>query len=286
MVDIVCLPGRRFAILIVSLAIYTVAMILPGWAADASGWDGDQRSAVRLVAASALDASGRRMLRSGIEVRLAPGWKMYWRYPGDAGVPPRFDFTGSENIKTITVLWPAPQRFSADGINYIAYKDHVILPLHIVPQDERKGVTVRVKVDYGIYEQLCILAEAQIELLLSGTASSLESVLTAAEARVPKLVAIGEGETLAIRGVRREVGSTSPRMVVDVAAPAPSSVDLFVEGPTPDWALPQPIAAAGELRRFAFDISGIPPGAKPEGSQLKFTAVAGDQAIEVQVRLD
>ena len=33
-------------------------------------------------------------MRAGIEIRLKPGWHTYWRYPGDAGVPPRFDFAG------------------------------------------------------------------------------------------------------------------------------------------------------------------------------------------------
>lgn len=280
-------PVRRTAIFVASLALI-ITMTVTGRAADASRWDGDQRSAVRLIAGTALDKSGARILRGGIEIKLAQGWKMYWRYPGDAGVPPRFDFAGSENVKAIQVLWPAPQRFSEEGINLIAYKGDVILPLRIVPEDERKVVVVRLKLDYGICEKLCILADAKIELALSGDATSHEVALAAAEARVPRQVALGEGRTLSIRAIRHEIGSTRPRMVVDVAAPDASSVDLFVEGPTPDWALPlpEPIAAEGGLRRFAFDLAGVPSGVKSKGSVLKFTAVAGEEAIEVSSPLD
>src|SRR5215471_7085729 len=73
---------------------------------DASPWDGDARSAVRLIAGSAVPG---KAVRAGVEIRLKSGWHTYWRYPGDAGVPPRFDFTGSQNVKAVDVLWPAPQ---------------------------------------------------------------------------------------------------------------------------------------------------------------------------------
>lgn len=280
-------PVRRTAIFVASLALI-ITMTVTGRAADASRWDGDQRSAVRLIAGTALDKSGARILRGGIEVKLAQGWKMYWRYPGDAGVPPRFDFAGSENVKAITVLWPAPQRSSEEGISLIVYKGNVILPLRIVPENQHKAVMLRLKLDYGICEKLCILAEAKTELVVSGVATSHEGALTAAEARVPKQVALGEGRTLAIRAIRREIGSARPRMVVDVAAPDASSVDLFVEGPTPDWALPLPelISTEAGLRRFAFDLAGVPPDVKSKWSVLKFTAVAGEEAIEVSTPLD
>ncbi len=66
---------------------------------------------MRLVAGSAGGAD-RTSLRAGIELRLATGWKTYWRYPGDSGVPPRFDFSKSTNVKSVTVRWPAPHRFT------------------------------------------------------------------------------------------------------------------------------------------------------------------------------
>ena len=72
----------------------------PAIAADASPWDQDLRSAARLIAASAADESGNRVLRAGVEIKLLPGWKTYWRYPGDAGVPPVFDFAASDNVRS------------------------------------------------------------------------------------------------------------------------------------------------------------------------------------------
>ncbi len=81
------------------------------YAQDASPWIRDSYSSVRLIAGS---RSGGAFL-GGIAFQLQPGWKTYWRYPGDSGVPPRFDFSRSRNLKHAAVMWPAPMRFD-DGL--------------------------------------------------------------------------------------------------------------------------------------------------------------------------
>jgi hypothetical protein len=40
------------------------------------------------------------------------------------------------------------------------------------------------------------------------------------------------------------------------------------------------------MRRFAFALEGLPPGARAEGAMLRLTAVAGQRAVEVFYRLD
>src|SRR2546430_724325 len=109
--------------------------------------------------------------------------------------------------------------------------------------------------------------------------------LAASDARVPKPATPGQDSPLSVRAVKRE-GS---RVLVDVAYPAGAPVDLFAEGPTPDWALPVPSPVAGAPQgeqRFAFELDGLPPNTKPDGATLLLTAVAGERAIEVPYRLD
>jgi DsbC/DsbD-like thiol-disulfide interchange protein len=259
-------------------------------AADVTPWDEDVQSAARLIAGRAYNESGGRVFRAGVEIKFKDGWKTYWRYPGDSGVPPVLDFSGSQNVKAVSVLYPAPMRFpDGAGGSSIGYKGAVILPLHVAPQDGRKPVTLRLKLGYAVCEKLCVPAEAKLELLLSGTETANEGALSAAEARVPKSAAIGDGGRLAIRAVRREAGSAKPRVVVDVAAPADAPAVLFAEGPTAQWALPLPEPVAGApagLQRFAFALDGLPPGEKPDGATLRLTAVSGDRAVEVAFRLD
>ena len=259
-------------------------------AADVSPWDDDLQSAARLIAAQASNDGGERTFRAGVEIKLNPGWKTYWRYPGDSGVPPSLDFSGSQNLKAVTVLYPAPQRFpDGAGGSSIGYTGNVILPLRVLAQDAGAPVTLRLKVDYAVCEKLCVPAKAELELTLTGGASAQDAAVGAAEARVPKSTEIGSGGPLAISAVRREAGAGKPRVEVDVAAPAGQSVALFAEGPTTQWALPlpEPVAGAGPgSQRFAFELDGLPPGATASGAILRLTAVAADRAVEVAFRLD
>jgi DsbC/DsbD-like thiol-disulfide interchange protein len=261
---------------------------------DVSPWDGDARSSTRLIAGARPSGQGGP-LRAGIEIRLSRGWHTYWRYPGDAGVPPRFDFAGSQNVKGVEVLWPAPRRLPEAGLTAIGYDRDVILPLRVTALDPARPVTLQVKLDYAVCEKLCVPAQTKAALALAGGASAQDARLAAAEARVPLKVALGAGQALgaepalAVRSVRREDGGDRPRILVDVAAPRGAAVDLFAEGPTEEWGLPLPVAvdgAAGGLQRFMFELDGAPPGAKYEGALINLTAVTEGNAIEVPIHLD
>src|SRR5436190_16526959 len=76
-------------------------------AQDASAWVKDAHSSLRLLAGSRTGS----VLMGGIEIQLQPGWKTYWRTPGDSGVPPRFDFSKSVNVESVTPLYPSPRKF-------------------------------------------------------------------------------------------------------------------------------------------------------------------------------
>ncbi len=248
----------------------------------ASRWDGDARSAMRLIAGSSAVPIG-----AGIEIQLKLGWHTYWRYPGDAGVPPRFDFADSRNLESATVLWPAPRRIQEQGLTVIGYTSDFILPLVVVPQSRAVPVTLRLKLEYAVCEKLCVPAEARAELVLVGAPSPYDAALVEGQSRVPKKRAIDQGGAFAIRALRRD--PSRARAIVDVAAPLEINVDLFAEGPTAEWALPVPVRSgspAAGLQRFVFDLDGAPRGASYAGTPITLTAVTGSEAIEVTAPLE
>src|SRR5712671_5346771 len=220
-------------------------------AEDASPWQRDAHSAVRLLAGS---RSGVVLL-GGISIELQPGWHTYWRTPGDSGVPPRFDFSKSENVEAVTVMWPAPMKFDdGAGGTSLGYIKQLVLPLRIVAKSADKPVTLRADINYAVCEKLCIPVEASAELAITSVASTEDSALFAALDTVPKPANVGDPNPLSIRDVKRD-GKAG--VLVDVVSPDGQQVSLFVEGPTPDWALPVPKLREGSptgVKRFAFEL--------------------------------
>jgi DsbC/DsbD-like thiol-disulfide interchange protein len=278
-----------FAIASVTLLCLNAAA--PARSQDSSAWNTDSHAATRLLAGALVNTPNRSFVRAGIEIHLDPGWKTYWRYPGDTGVPPTFDFAGSTNVKSIVVQWPAPESFpDGAGGHSIGYVGDIILPLQVIPADATRSPSVHVKLNYAVCGNLCVPAAANLELTLNGKGAE-ETVLDKAEQEVPKHEPLGadDGHGLAIKSVQRQAdGSGHEHVVVEVAAPQGAPLSLFVEGPTPDWALPLPVqtGAAGLLRRFTFDVDGLPPGAQAKGAALTLTAVSGEDSIEVPAHLD
>ena len=264
-------------------AIVASSLAIEARAEDASPWQRDGHSAVRLLAGSRSGA----VLLGGIAVQLQPGWKTYWRTPGDSGVPPRFDFSKSENIEAVTVLWPAPAKFDdGAGGHSMGYHDQVVLPLRIVAKNADKPVMLRVGINYAVCEKICIPVEANTELGFTSVASTEDSALFAALDTVPKPASIGDPNPLTIRDVKRD-GKSS--VLVDVVTPDTREINLFVEGPTPDWALPVPTLLEKSppgVKRFSFELDGLPPGTDPEGAALKLTLVGGDRAYEFNINLN
>lgn len=255
----------------------------PARAADASAWADDTRSSVRLIAGSHSGTEAR--LRAGVEIKLQPGWKTYWRYPGDSGVPPRFDFSGSDNVLRAKVLYPAPHLFNDETGNSLGYKTNVIFPVQVTPKQPGKPVTLKLKLDYAVCEKLCIPAESKAELTFGAGDSANNTALAAAEARVPKPVTAAEADLKA----RRVTNAAKPLVDVDLPASGKPTA-LFVEGPSAEWALPIPMPAqgapAGRLH-FGFELDGLPPGVDPKAPfELTFTVVDSDRAIEVKTHLD
>ena len=277
---IVIVPMRAALGIAATLSVACTAIEVR--AEDTSAWQRDTHSAIRLLAGSRSGA----VLLGGIAIQLEPGWKTYWRTPGDSGVPPRFDFSKSDNVEAVTVLWPAPMKFDdgAGGFS-LGYKKLVVLPLRIAVKNTDKPVTLRADISYAVCDKLCVPVDARAELAFASVASTEDGNLSDALNAVPKPATVGDPNPLTIRDVKRD---GKANVLVDVSAPDGKDVSLFVEGPTPDWALPVPKLIEGGpagVKRFVFELDGLPTGASADGAALKLTLVSGDKAYEFNVNL-
>jgi DsbC/DsbD-like thiol-disulfide interchange protein len=195
-----------------------VALTAPARSGDAhsTDWAAAAKSQARLVAA------GEGL--AGFEIKLAPGAITYWRDPGDAGAPPTFDFSGSDNVVKVEPVFPAPERIAeSDGSEAFGYERGVVLPLRIVPRDPARPVNLVVHANYAVCEKICLPAKARLTLTVSDAPSPYAGLVQAALAAAPRPIP------------PQEFGDLSPdgaggwRLCAPRAAG--KSPDLFVEAP-------------------------------------------------------
>lgn len=138
-----------------------------GLPSGVGGWAHTAEADVRLLSAVtgvASPASKDQTVLFGLHFVLKPGWKVYWRSPGDAGYPPTLDWSGSENVETAEIRWPVPHRFDIQGIQTIGYKDEVLFPLIVRPKAEGMPIRARLAVNYLICSDLCIPGKVDVSL--------------------------------------------------------------------------------------------------------------------------
>ncbi|MGE5539879.1 MAG: protein-disulfide reductase DsbD family protein [Gemmatimonas sp.] len=169
----------------------------------------------------------------GLEFRLAPGWKTYWRSPGDAGLPAEVDWSGSENVADLSIRWPLPQRETLLGYETLVYRDRVVLPVMARPIDPAKPVRLRARVDYLVCEKLCVPADAALALDLAPPpgAPTLHAASIGAFAR--QVPSPASGYLSVDRAVLTE-GRDGLTLEVTVRSRDPLiDPDLIAEGPRP-----------------------------------------------------
>lgn len=103
------------------------------------------------------EADGRQM--AALHLQLRDEWKTYWRAPGDAGVPPEFDWSGSDNLASVRPIWPRPNLFEFQGMQTIGYQHSLVLPLEVTPLDASKPVVLRASIDLGLCKDICVPAQ-------------------------------------------------------------------------------------------------------------------------------
>ncbi len=223
------------------------------------------------------------MVEAGLEIRLDHGWKTYWRYPGDSGVPPRFDWSRSINVADVTVGWPAPRKF-ADGSGgfSIGYKDTVVLPLAVRLAHPDAAAVLDLDLDFAVCQALCVPAQAHLAVPLPSAAGESDPRLDAAQASVPQVTPLGASGTPSVLALALDATQTPPRLTITARA-SPAAL-LFLEGPDERWALPLPdmAGAQGDVLRFTAPLLGVPAETAVAGARLRLTLVDGDRAIETE----
>lgn len=243
-------------------------------------WSGQTNSKVRLVSGTVQD-DGSPALFAGVQLRMERGWKTYWRNPGDSGVPPSFDWSGSKNVKSAEVFYPVPHRFADASGTAIGYDDEVVFPVKVTPEQAGQPVELSLTFDYGLCKDLCIPNSVDLKAVLSVDLGKGDAMLIEqASARVPKPAG---PETLPrLEVVTANLEGDAPGFEVDAYfAPGATNTDLFVA--SEEVLVPVP-KALGPLkdgkRRFSVVFATPEEAAAAKGKPLSFTLISDQGASE------
>jgi DsbC/DsbD-like thiol-disulfide interchange protein len=265
----------RFRTLLAALALLAPAPLLAN--------RGDEPASIRILPGW-LGTDGQRFV--GIEISMAPGWKTYWRAPGEAGIPPYLDWSGSRNISGVDIHWPVPEVFDYAGMTVIGYHEQVVIPIEITPTQAGEPVHLAGHAEFGVCDDICVpmsfefaidmtdddrktpaIVAAMIDQPVSAERASVGSVICQAEptAKGVKITArlempsTGTPEVVVIESGDGEIwvaGATAAR-VGGVLTASAEMVSLFGE----------PIALTRSAMRItvlgterAVDILGCPGG--------------------------
>ena len=223
--------------------------------------------------------SGTQM--SGLHLQLAPGWKTYWRAPGDAGIPPTFDWSGSRNVQSVRVHWPAPHVFTLNGLRSIGYTGDVVLPVEVTPKDGAKPVHLVGKIALGVCKDICVPSEVLVDVALE-TPGAADATIRAALDAVPMT---GAAAGLTMAQCQVEPIADGLRLRVELDLPATGGQEVVVIEPSE----PEVWVSEADVQRKGGRLIAVSEMVDPSGTPfvldrgaVTLTVLGADRAVEVK----
>ena len=161
---------------IIKFLIVTLTLIFNfNASADTSDWKvssaGENKVLQMRLTSSTEGTEGLKEIPISLEVITNPGWKIYWRYPGDSGLPTEINFNDSSNVKSFQIFWPAPFRFSTFGIDTFGYEGQIIFPINVIPEIVNEMINLNTQISLLACNEICIPFQEEISLQIPKTTS-------------------------------------------------------------------------------------------------------------------
>jgi suppressor for copper-sensitivity B len=254
-------------------------------AEPASAWATTAQAKVRLISA-VTGSGGSGAVPLGLQFALSPGWKTYWRSPGDAGFPVSVDWAGSTNLASADFSWPVPHRFTLFGLDTFGYEDEVVFPIAAKPADPTQPLGLRLKVDYLVCEKICIPYTARLTLDLAGSVPAPTQFAQLIDRYANEVPGDGAAHGLKLLSAVAAGEEAHPRLIVSVDSALPlEHPDLIVEGPGGFYfsAPKVTLNAGGRHGVFEIAVRRDPKAPALAGTPIVLTVVDGARGMEARV---
>ena len=219
---------------------------------------------------------------AALHLELAPQWKTYWRAPGDAGIPPSFNWSGSTNLKAIRFHWPAPDVFETNGLQTVGYHDRLVLPFEVFAADPSQPVTLRAAVDVGVCKDICVPASFAFEAELTLPGQPDDLIRAALKAR-PK-----SAKEAGLQAISCDISPIQDglRVTANLDLPRQGGKEIVVLEPgLPEiWVSDATVERSGN--RLSATVDMVPPSGEPFAlvrRDLVVTVIGGSgHAVEIR----
>jgi len=278
----------KAAPLLVALLFWTAAT---AWAGEqtsaATAWSGKPPAQSRLILESP-EFEGTDVTRAGVQIKLDDGWWTYWRAPGSSGMPPMFDWSGSENLADEPeTIWPVPLRAVEYGESLNLYREEVVFPIEFRAADPKKPVKLHLKMAYGVCRNMCVPSTAEHEVVVKparGAARIHEAnakLIAAYRGRRPSHDPFTTG--MEIAEVRTSIDDAKVHLMIRMrGVEAGQSALVLVEGP--DFIRADELMARRtedpRVKVFRLKIGGVAKIRALSGKRIRITIIDGDRALE------
>ena len=240
-------------------------------------YDPDEAARVEILSGWR-EADGTHM--AALHVELGAGWKTYWRAPGDAGIPPSIDWSGSKNLGAVSYQWPVPEVFEQNGMRTIGYQHELVLPIQITPRDLSAPVTLKARLTLGVCRDVCMPMQTRLKVELPTPGAPDARISRAMEQRPDTAAEAGLGS------VRCEVTPSADGLEVTahLTLPRQGGEEVVVmETPNPEiWVSEADVTRSGAILTARADL--VPPPGTPmvlDRSALRFTVLAEGRGVDV-----
>lgn len=245
-------------------------------------------SRIELLGAASAVGGGEPLLL-GVRIEPQPGWKTYWRAPGESGLPPVFLFQTHENAALPEIKWPVPKRQNLQGQESYGYDGPVTFPFFVQPLDTAKPVNLALRVDYAVCRDICVPEQADLTLHIPPGPAKASGNLAALQAALDT-VPVPQHDASPARIIASYITQTNQTAALHIDAEADAgfvSPDLFVVG-VADLIFSAPEISYMDGRRrahFRLTVVFLDKEAHPAGQTATLTLVDREFAIETQVKL-
>ena len=214
----------------------------------------------------------------GLHLKMKPGWKTYWRSPGDAGLPPQLSWEGSGNLAGTDFRWPAPHRFTLFGIETFGYDGEVVFPITAKPAQAGQPLDLKASVDLLVCSEICVPQHLDLTLdVPAGPAASSGGDANLIARFASYVPGDGTASGLGIESVRTsgkdlEVVATGREPFVDP--------DVFVENAAGAVFGAPTVAYADGNRRITVTLPSTGQLVPLDGLPVTLTLVDGARSLE------